>query len=496
MRRYLQTVRERRWIVLATFVIVFGLAAAYVAAATRVYEAQTDVLVTPVQSIDPVAGLGPIVESSDPTLAVETAAQLISTPAIAEETIIRLGPDAPTDDPQQLLEQVSVEPVSQSNILAVTAEADTAAEAATLSNTFARAGVDSRDEALNERIDEKVRQLRRSLGALPRGSAEAREQAALLVDLQVRDKDPSLQVVTPAIPPETFARPRVALILIAAALGGLVLGVAIAVALRLFDPRLRREEQLRSLLDLPVLARVPDERAMGKRPMPPQTLSAQSVEAYRTLRATLAARAPGDGPVSILITGASPGEGKTTTAISLASSFALAGSRVILIEADLRRPAIARTLEVEVEKGVVSVLTENCEIEEALVPAPIVVSGLGLLLSDYSGPGNAGELFALPIAEKLIDDAKQLADVVIVDSPPLTEVIDALPLAQRSDMVVIVSRLGQSDLRRIKELGELLADSGVTPAGFALLGTAATGGRGERAKGISVEDRKAAAKSK
>ena len=94
---------------------------------------------------------------------------------------------------------------------------------------------------------------------------------------------------------------------------------------------------------------------------------------------------------------------------------------------------------------------------------------LGLLLADYEG-GWVTELFALGAAERLIEEARELADYVIIDSPPLTEVVDALPLARLADDVLIVTRLGNSRLSAIHRLGELLAENGIRPVGFAVVG--------------------------
>ena len=104
-----------------------------------------------------------------------------------------------------------------------------------------------------------------------------------------------------------------------------------------------------------------------------------------------------------------------------------------------------------------------------LVTAPIGEGHLGLLLAEESG-GAGAELLALPSALELLDQATKLADVVVVDSPPLATVVDALPLARAVDEVVIALKLGTSRIDRTQELAELLADAGITPAGFVLIG--------------------------
>jgi len=256
------------------------------------------------------------------------------------------------------------------------------------------------------------------------------------------------------------------------------------------DPRLRREEQLRELYSLPILARVPKERraptfTLGKRrfgigprererrALPPGELSAATLESYRTLRTMLAAQRRDDGNSrSVLVTGPSPSEGKTTTAINLASSLALAGNRVILIEADFRRPTVGEALGVRARVGIGDVLLGNVSLEDALVLAPPFGDNLCALLVDRADDWLA-EVLSLPAAEALLEDAKRLADYVVLDSPPLTQVIDAMPLARQVDDVVLVTRLGSSNLTQLAHLGDLLDQNGIKPAGFVVVGGAA-----------------------
>jgi capsular exopolysaccharide synthesis family protein len=459
LKRYVQTVRERIWIVALAVIVTTAAAAAYVVLADDVYEAEADVLVTPVpDEAEILVTVGLIRESSDPLRAVETAARLITNIEVAELVRENLGLERSAES---LLDDVSAEPVAESNIVAVTAQGPTAESAAELANAFAQTAIEHRTNVLHERVDAELPVLEGQLSEAQLSQLEILRAAP----------DPTLQVETEATPPTSPVAPRPLLSIAGGILGGLVLGVTAAFAFQALDPRLRREEQLRASYRLPILARIPKEsRRRGEGPLAPERLSPAGLEAFRTLRATIgASRTRYEAPRSVLITGAMPAEGKTTTAINLAASVAMSGSQVILIEADLRKPAIGEALGVRPKRGVVSVLTEEVGLEQALITTETFGPNLRLLLSDHSGAW-ASELFALPAAQSLIEDAKRLADYVVLDSPPLSEVVDAMPLARQVDGVLIVVRLGETRLHRLSHLGELLAENGIRPVGFAVQG--------------------------
>jgi polysaccharide biosynthesis transport protein len=474
LERYVRIVRERIGIILAC-VLVAGVAAiAYVSVADTVYQAEADLLVNPAPRDESLLGLGLIRESSDPTRDVETVARLVTTSSVARRVQRNLQTDRTIGG---MLGHVTAEPVAQSNIVAITATGSTAQEAQELANAFGRAIVDDRTAQLHEQVDRILTGLRRERAE--RGQTEAAREARELQINQLEalrnGPDPTLRLENPAELPSGPIAPRPLFSTVAALLVGLVVGLAAAFAFEMLDPRLRREDQLRRLTRLPLLARIPRE-AHGKVPLRPERLSPATIEAYRTLRATLSAsRGPDPGPRSILVTGASASEGKTTTAINLAASLSHAGHRVILIEADLRRPSIGRTMGVEPRHDLMNVLLEEVSLEDALVPVEGYPSFELLLAKDPEEGGSAlADGLFLPTAQALLDDAKALADFVIVDSPPLTEVIDGLALAERADEVLLVTRLGRSHLSRITQLGELLERHGIEPVGFAVVGVPAS----------------------
>ena len=490
LKRSVDTIRERIWVIVGAVVVTTFIAIVYVLTAAKSYEATTDVLVTPVSSNDPVVtSLGLLRESSDPTRDVQTASQLIANIDVARRASKQLSP---SESPEQLLTDVSAEPVANSNIVAVIATAGSAERAKEIANTFANAAVEEQTDRMNAQIEARLPQLE----AINSTDAEAAEVGGVSVAAQIAElqalssgPNPTMRVQTKATLPTAPSSPQKKVSLIAGIIAGLILGLGGAFALQTLDPRLRREAQLRREFRLPILARVPRaSRAESGRPLMPAKASPVIGEAYRTLRATLTRPRQEDGRSPgrvILVTGSSPSEGKTTSAISLASSLALVGKRVLLIEADLRRPVMGKIFDVQPEgSGVVSVLIDRVDLADSLVQTEQYGPNLQLLLAEPSYQGGwITELFSGNRANALLDEARELADYVIIDSPPLNEVVDALPLAGAADDVLLVARLRRSRMDKLHELGELLAENAIEPTGFVLIGVKTVrGGRNHYAR--------------
>ncbi|MBA3263642.1 MAG: AAA family ATPase [Thermoleophilaceae bacterium] len=487
IERYFRVLRERAGLIALITLTTTLVAGAYLAVATKQYQAEADLLVIPASRDDPTLNTLPLIrESSDPTRDVETAARITASRNVAKRVKRELGLD---ESDEALLEQVKAEPVAQSNVVAVQATADSPDLARDIANGFADGVVAERSNVVRAEADKLIAGLRQQRQSAEDAGESTDALSSQIAALQtVREKgDPTMHVETRADAPESAFSPRPMLTIFAGVVGGLILGVGGAFGMSALDPRLRREEQLRDLYSLPILARVPKEKraptfTLGKRrfglgprerqrrALPPGELSAATLESFRTLRTMLAAQRREDGNSrSILVTGPSPSEGKTTTAINLASSLALAGNRVILIEADFRRPTVGEALGVRARVGIGDVLLGNVALEDALVLAPPFGDNLCALLVDRADDWLA-EVLSLPAAQALLEDAKRLADYVVLDSPPLTQVIDAMPLARQVDDVVLVTRLGSSNISQLAHLGDLLDQNGIRPAGFVVVG--------------------------
>jgi len=460
----------------------------YLATAEKAYEAQAELLVTPLPEDDPaLTGLGVIRSSSDPTRDVETVSRLVTSRDVAARVKQELGLD---ESPGELADKVDAAPVAQSNVVVITAKDNDPKTAAALANGFAEQAIADRSDKLRAQIEPLIASVRDRIEAGESTSdGTLTDQLARLEALQTSG-DPTIRLETRATAPDSPVSPRPMLTLVAALVVGLVLGVGGAFVMQAVDPRLRREDQLRELYGLPILARIPRERQPGdsrsrlparptkrsprRAPLSPSALSPRTLEAYRTLRTMLSA-AVADGELeggrgrAILVTGPSPAEGKTTTAINVASSYALAGKRVILLEADFRRPTVAKALKVTSRVGIGKVLLGEVALDEALVRVKPFGDELRLLPVERPDD-HLSELLSMPAARNLLEEARKLADFVIIDSPPLTEVVDALPLARYADDVLLVTRLGMSSLLQLSRLADLLEQNSIEPRGFVVVG--------------------------
>jgi Mrp family chromosome partitioning ATPase len=140
---------------------------------------------------------------------------------------------------------------------------------------------------------------------------------------------------------------------------------------------------------------------------------------------------------------------------------------VILVEADLQRPSLGAALGVDTSQGVAEVLMGDISLEDALVSPDATGEDLKVLLAGRSYGSLVDGL--LTAAGRLVEPAKELADYVIFDTPPVTDVSDILPLSQYVDDVLIVSRLGHSRVDKLVNLGEVLSRQGVSPTGLVIV---------------------------
>ncbi len=483
LQRYAEVIRQHLVTVALTVLVTLLAAAAYLAIAEDVFEAEAGLLISPASRDDPVLNrLSVIRESNDPTRDVQTVAKLVET----REVAIRVAEDLNlAQSPKSLLNDIEAVPVAQTNIVSVSAQAGNPERARDIANTFAEQVVAERTEEFHRQIDLQLPGLRSQLPGTP-GPDSPESQIGLLEILR-NGPDPTIRLETRATAPTSPTSPRPRLTIIAGLLAGVILGIGGAFAIHALDPRFRREEQLKARYNLPVLARITKEpsaqttsrggrrfrigpRRKPRRALGPGQLSRSTLEGYRTLRAMLgAAQGKGRGGRSLLVTGPSPAEGKTTTAIALASSLALAGNRVVFIEADFRIPSAGEALGIRPPIGIANVLLGTASLEDALVPVKPFGDNFRALLVSQADDFLA-DMLSLPSANGLLDEAGSLADYVVVDSPPLIEVIDALPLAQQVDDVILVMRLGTSRLSALSRLADLLDQNGITPAGIVVVG--------------------------
>ncbi|MCR9242058.1 MAG: polysaccharide biosynthesis tyrosine autokinase [Rhodobiaceae bacterium] len=260
-------------------------------------------------------------------------------------------------------------------------------------------------------------------------------------DLQEADA----RIISRATLPVDKSSPRTTLNVVLALVASTMLGVGAAFVREYLDDRFRTPRELEEHLGLPVLATVPllkdkdlSGTEVGKSPhrfVKAKPLSAYS-ESFRELQAALALSDVDNPPKSILITSSLPNEGKTTTAISFATSLVRAGLSVVVVDADLRRPSVQKIIGVErSEFDMIDFLTHSCPLDDALHTSD---EGGFQYLATTRQPANPADLLASDAMKELLSKLRQRFDMVIVDSPPVLPVSDSKSLSSQMDKVIFV----------------------------------------------------------
>jgi succinoglycan biosynthesis transport protein ExoP len=285
----------------------------------------------------------------------------------------------------------------------------------------------------------------------------------------------NIRVVDQARVPLFPARPNVPRNMLFAVLLGLVGGVAIAFALEAVDTTVRTPEQAQSLSGLPVMAIIPlkgDMAAIKKQGSTARLLLAsrqgstsaaalvtylepqsEISEAYRTLRTSILLSTAGQAPQVLVFTSALPQDGKTMTSVNLAFIMAKQGKRVLLIDADLRRPCVHKAFGIRPEMGLSNVLSGGAKWQD--VVQPTVEPNLFLIASGPLPP-HPSELLGSGMMQDMIREWRKEYDHIILDSPPVLSVTDAVLLSVQADAVTLVIRSGQTTMGAVRNATDLL----------------------------------------
>jgi len=251
---------------------------------------------------------------------------------------------------------------------------------------------------------------------------------------------------------------------------GLSTGIGLAFLLESMDNTVRTPEQAQAISALPSLGMIPlgsrSTRELGSRQKLTLASSKEAVElvtqsrprsqmaeSYRALRTSLLLTFAGGPPKVILITSALPEEGKTTTSVNSAIVLAQKGTRVLLIDADLRRPSIHKTLGMGPRIGLSNVLTGTATLQSAIIPSTILPDLF--ILPAGTPPPNPAELLASTKMKNVLEELRKQYDHIVIDSPPTLSVTDAVVMSTSADAVVLVIRSGHTTkpaLRRARDI--------------------------------------------
>lgn len=411
LQHYLTILRDRWISAVVAAAVVLGAVIAFTALQTPEYQSTNRVFVQ-TQAGSSVADLSSGVNFASQQ--ITSYADVATTPLVLDPVIKELGLDT---SPAALAGQISTTVPPETLILEITVTDEDPAQAAAIAN------------AVSESLTARVSELEKS------GESSSVE----------------LTVITPASEPSSPTSPSVSRNVAMGIVLALLAGVVVAILRDLLDNRVRRPDDVEKLAEQPVIAAIPASKDAKHLPLisaqHPQSLQA---EAYRGLRTNLQFMGLTAENKSILFTSSLPGEGKSSSAINLSHVIAQAGNRVLLIDADLRRPSVAEYMGLEGDAGLTTVLIGEADIED--VAQPVETEGLVVLASGLIPP-NPSELLGSKAMQDLLTEAMGTYDFVVVDTAPLLAVTDAVVLSHYVGGTVVVA---QSERVRKPQLTQAL----------------------------------------
>jgi capsular exopolysaccharide synthesis family protein len=425
-RDFLVVLRARWRTIAACALLVLGATAAYTLTLTPSYTATSRVYFS-ATSPDTAANQGRgvyVITSAD----LNTYIEVLRSPAVVDPLRTELG--LPAGTPLNL--SASVPP--QASVLDITAVDGTAEGAARTANAV--------------------------------GPQLAKVAAKFSPLLASAGQTVEATTITPAVAPDAPVSPNVRRNLALGLLAGIVIGIGVAFGRHALDTKVRSEADVRTLSDRPLLSAIPmDKNTKGK----PLTLVTDPhgihAEAIRRLRTNLLFVDVTTGKHSFVVTSAMTGEGKTTTVINLAMALADTGARVLLVDGDLRNPSVAKTMGLEGGVGLTTILLGAATVDDVVQQwrdTSLYVLPAGQI------PPNPSEILGSEPMETLFDHLTKEFDYVLVDSPPVLPVIDAVVINKLVGGLLFVVAVDRTRKRDLQSALKALTTVDAKASGFAL----------------------------
>jgi polysaccharide biosynthesis transport protein len=461
-RTYLLVLRRRkRWLI---SLMLLGLAGslAFALTAHKQYSATAQVLFQPTVSS---SALGTAQEQQVTPAQVQTELQLVTSAPVRAAVSKQFRGARPA----------SASEVGTTNVISVTSTSGVPSRAAAVANAYALSFIRYQQNVASRTLSAAEAQLQSQIASISRqvtsfrGKAASSPQATALLNQEavLREQLAQVQVngaenlggvslVTPAQVPASPSSPKPVQDALLGLAAGLVLGLGAAFVCDNLDDRLSSKEATELAGEAPVLATVP---AVASWRTPKSTLvisatgsTSPAAECYRSLRTSLQFTRQERQLRSIVVTSPAAGEGKTATLANLGVVFAQASERVVVVSCDMRRPRIGQFYGLDERVGLTTVLLGQRSLEDAIRPVP----GFDCLHLLPAGqiPPNPAELLSGTRTQRIFADLAERFDLVLIDSPPVLPVTDAVVLSQHADATLLVVSAGQTrpaDLHRAVE---------------------------------------------
>lgn len=390
---------------------------------------------------------------------------------------------------EKVSSSVSVESHGESSVVTVTATAKSATLAAAIANTYTHEFVQEQRRASKQYLKSALAAVMRQLGELsPKqrtgGDGVQLQNRAQTLRLLTELNYSTVQIGQEASAPASPSSPKTSRNTVLGIVLGLLLGLGLTVVFERLDRRMRRPRDLEAIYRLPLVGAIPKSAALRRSKRIAKPLPLEEAEAFRLIRAQLRLMSRGDGLRTLAIAAAGTSEGTTTIAFHIANTSAALGAKVLLLEGDLRRPTVARKLDIEASPGLTDILTRSCPMSEAIQRVPVSPAfgqqGVGRTLDVIvagTGAGDPVELLEGRAMDATLAGLHSDYDLVVIDTTPLTIVADAISILTKVDGVMVVGRIGRGSRGNAEQLSRMLSSSGANLLGVLANGTKLTVGR-------------------